>query len=133
MKPLPLLAGAALLALLSGCAGVMPKAHIYSPAERMTPGPWQSLDISGEAKYCTKFAYASQNASARQQALANIAEACGGEGKYHVVKEVEADVRFRGGGGLVETQCRFGGGRAILFKCTGAGKTPALDPMPKAR
>ncbi len=118
-----ILAGAAALALLAGCAGVMPKAHLYSPAERLQPGPWQSLDISGESKYCTGFPYPSQNTAARRQALVHIAEACGGEERYHVVREIDSHVRFRGAGGLVETSCPTGAGRAILFKCAG-DKTP---------
>jgi hypothetical protein len=117
------LTGAVALLTLAGCAGVMPQARLYSAAERLQPGPWQSLDISGEAPYCTGMPYASQNASARQQALANIARACGGEDKYHVVREIETHVRFHGAGGLVETSCPIGAGRAILFKCAG-DKTP---------
>jgi hypothetical protein len=120
--------GAGTLVLLTGCAGVMPKAHIFSPAERLQPGPWQSLDISGEARFCIG-PYASQTASARKQALDNIAQACGGEDRYHVVREGEADMfRFRGAGGLIETSCDTGRARAILFKCSGPRPQPAAAP-----
>jgi hypothetical protein len=122
MKP-SLLAITLLLAMLTGCAGVMPPAKVYSPAERLMQGPGQEMGATGEAKYCAGFAYASQNASAKQQALANIAKVCGGEDKYAVLTEIDASVRYHGAGGTIDTACSLGSGRAILFKCAG-DKTP---------
>jgi hypothetical protein len=120
-----LLTATATLALLTGCANtvVMPPAKIYSPAERLMPGPGPSMGATGEAKYCSGLPLAAHNESAKRQALANIARACGGEDQYAVLQEVQTDLRFRGAFGSVETACPLTTGRAILFKCA-ADKTP---------
>lgn len=107
---------------LVGCAGNVPKAHIYSPAEKqMLRG---SLGISsaqiaatGEAKYC-KQGLPSQAAAHKQQALTNIANACGGTENYSIIEEQQASVRFHSAVGI-ETACNLGDGRVIYFKCKG--------------
>jgi hypothetical protein len=125
---LSLLAATATAALLTGCANtvVMPPAKLYSPAERLMPGTGVSMGATGEARYCAGLPLVVQNESAKRQALANIAKACGGEDQYAVLTEIQTDLRFRGAWGTVETSCPASTGRAILFKCAG-DKTPLKE------
>ncbi len=108
--------------LVTGCAGTAPKAHVYSPFEKqqMRGSLGMSsaqLGATGEAKYCIH-GLPSQAAAQKQQALANIANACGGEDKYSIIEEQKASVRFHAAMG-VETACDLGNGRVIYFKCSG--------------
>lgn len=126
-SPKRIAAAALVVGALTGCASavVMPKAHLYSPAERLRPGPAQDTAISGEAAYCTGLPTMAQNEGARQQALANIAQACGGEERYFVVREMQVSMRYRGAFGAADAPCPIGAGRAILFTCKAADTKPA--------
>lgn len=119
---LSILTGIVVAAALAGCAGTAPQAHIYSAVEKqqMRGSLGMSsaqLGATGEARYC-KQGHPSQASAQKQQALANIANACGGEDKYFIIEEQQASVRFHGAMG-VETACTLGDGRVIYFKCKG--------------
>jgi hypothetical protein len=134
--------GIGMLLTLSGCVGLPPKAapaHIYSSSEKLMPGPWQGLDVDGEAGYCAEvysakvFGGASKGdsgAQLRKDALTNIGKACGGEDSYHVVRDSASEnaVTYYGAGGLIASKCDYGSSRIIYFKCKGSGNKPSANP-----
>lgn len=126
-----------LMGLMAGCANgrlgtsvsAMP-AQIYSPAERLMPGPGQELGATGEVRYCSKLDVIggdARGAELRKSALDNIGKACGGDDKYHVIRELDSGVKthYMGAGGLIQSTCPSTWVRAIYFKCSGA---PAQAP-----
>lgn len=120
--------GVVVVALLVGCAGVVPNAYVYSPEEKeMMRGqlgtPSEQLNAMGEARYCSAMPTQRQVEEQKRQALANIAKVCGGDDKYYVTGELASDAQFAAMG-LIKTSCGYGAGRAIYFKCKGANPTP---------
>lgn len=116
--------------LLAGCAGgtanpifnsSVKKAYIYAPGEADTLGlPAKFSKATGEIRYCSS-GMVQLVQERKKEALAGIAEACGGEDKYGIIAELENDAtaKFMG----VDFGCN-GGGRAIYFKCKGVKPRP---------
>jgi hypothetical protein len=99
------------------------KAHIYS-AEENKGGfgvPPAMVGATGEVRYCAAGTAALVEAR-KQQALAAIAQACGGDDKYALTGELMTDATgtFMG----VAVKCIGNAGRAIIFKCNGAKPRP---------
>lgn len=119
------------LLLLGGCAGgtVNPifnssvkKAYIYAPGEADALGlPSKFSKATGEIRYCAS-GMVQLVQERKKEALAGIAEACGGEDKYGIIDELQADAtgKFMG----VDVKCNGNAGRAIYFKCKGAKPRP---------
>ena len=126
------LASVMAVALLAGCAGSTTnpifnssaeKVYIYSPEEnrRGSGVPAAMVGATGEVRYCAS-GMATLVQSRKQQALAAVAAACGGEDKYSLTGELMTDATgsFMG----VAVQCVGNAGRAIIFKCSGAKPSP---------
>jgi hypothetical protein len=127
-------------ALLAGCAGggslIPPQAlpaRIYSPVEKLQPGPWNNIAMDGEVRYCTSLDVINGTAKGeeiRKSALANIGKVCGGKDEYGIVHESRSDAQYLAMGGLVTSTCPVATGRALHFKCnrpvasTATTKTP---------
>jgi hypothetical protein len=121
-----------LLLVLAGCAGSttnpvfnssVRKAYIYSPVEVKALGLGAKFaKATGEARYCAAGMPALVQ-SRKSEALAAIAEACGGEDKYAIIDELKTDDapgKFMG----VEVQCTGFAGRIVYFTCKGAKPRP---------
>lgn len=116
---------------LSGCAGgttnpvfnsSVKKAYIYAPGEADTLGlPSKFSKATGEVRYCSS-GMVQLVQERKKEALAGIAEACGGEDKYGIIDELQADAtgKFMG----VDVKCNGNAGRAIYFKCKGTKPRP---------
>jgi hypothetical protein len=117
---------------LAGCAGGVAnpvfnssaeQAYIYSPSEnsRSSGQPPQMVGATGEVRYCSAGMPALVQAR-KTNALAAIAQACGGENNYAITGELMTDATgsFMG----VAVQCTGNAGRAIIFKCKGAQPRP---------
>lgn len=116
---------------LAGCAGgttnpvfnsSVKKAYIYAPGEADTLGlPAKFSKATGEVRYCAS-GMVQLVQERKNEALAGIAETCGGEDKYGIIDELQADAtgKFMG----VEVQCIGNAGRAIYFKCKGTKPKP---------
>jgi len=123
----------AVLLTLSACAGStanpifnssVKKAYIYAPGEAATANhglPAQFSKATGEVRYCAS-GLPDLVQSRKKEALAGIAEACGGEDKYGIIDELQADAtgKFMG----VDVKCNGNAGRAIYFKCKGVKPRP---------
>jgi hypothetical protein len=133
----------AAIAVLAGCASggslLPPKAlpaHLYSSVEKLRPGPWQSIDMDGEVRYCSGLDVmggVAKGEELRKSALAQIAQVCGGEEKYAVVHQAETreTTEYFAVGGLVKSNCPVNTGRAIYFKCSRASSQPATTKTSK--
>jgi hypothetical protein len=120
-----------LLLSLVGCAGgtanpifnsSVKKAYIYAPGEADTLGlPSKFSKATGEVRYCAS-GMVQLVQERKKEALAGIAEACGGEDQYGIIDELQADAtgKFMG----VDVKCNGNAGRAIYFKCKGTKPTP---------
>lgn len=121
-----------LLLTLAGCAGSIgnpifnssvKKAYIYSPVEVKALGLGAKFaKATGEVRYCAAGMPALVQ-SRKGEALAGIAEACGGEDKYAIIDELPTDGatgKFMG----VDVQCTGFAGRIIYFTCKGAKPRP---------
>lgn len=116
---------------ISGCAGSTAnpifnssaeKAHIYAPGEARMLGLGSNYSrATGEVRYCASGMVQLVQAR-KQEALAAVAQACGGESNYSVIGELQADAtgKFMG----IDVQCVGNAGRAIYFKCSGENPTP---------
>ena len=119
------------ISMLSGCAGgttnpvfnsSVKKAYIYAPGEADTLGlPAKFSKATGEIRYCAS-GMVQLVQERKNEALAGIAEACGGEDKYSIIDELQADAtgKFMG----VDVKCNGNAGRAIYFKCKGTKPKP---------
>jgi len=119
------------ISMLSGCAGgttnpvfnsSVKKAYIYAPGEADTLGlPAKFSKATGEIRYCAS-GMVQLVQERKNEALAGIAEACGGEDKYSIIDELQADAtgKFMG----VDVKCNGNAGRAIYFKCKGMKPKP---------
>jgi hypothetical protein len=124
------------LVLLSGCASgggsLLPPqalpAHIYAPSEKLRPGPWQSMAMDGEVRYCATLDVMNgqvKGEELRKSALAQIGKACGGADNYAIVHQLSGDgAEYLGAGGLIRSRCPALTGRTLYFKCNRA-ITPA--------
>jgi hypothetical protein len=153
MKKLATVCGAALM--LTACAmdpngggGMFSsnagKAYIYTPAERAEMNPagitgqillpsevralFENKDKAtpptGEVNYCDAGLGALIKAR-RDEALAAIAEACGGEDNYRIRREGLGNVKARYIGNLKLTpSCNRS--KVIVFKCTGVEPKPDM-------
>lgn len=133
MKPVPFLVALVLPLLLVACAGgtanpvfntAAKKAYIYSPHEKQggLGVPPAVVGATGDVKYCGA-GMSTLVTSRRREALAAIADACGGEDKYSITGEMaatSATASFMG----VDVQCTGNAGRMIVFKCKGAEPRP---------
>jgi hypothetical protein len=121
-----------LLLMLNGCAGStanpifnssVKKAYIYSPVEVKALGLGAKFaKATGEVRYCAAGMPALVQ-SRKSEALAGIAEACGGEDKYAIIDELQTDGatgKFMG----VDVQCTGFAGRIVYFTCKGAKPKP---------
>lgn len=107
---------------ISGCAGTVQKPRIYAPGETNTLGlPAQFSKATGEQRYCAH-GLPDLVQQRKNQAYANIAEACGGEDKYSIIDELSGTVHTVALG--VETGCAGFAGRVIYFKCKGTKPRP---------
>ena len=126
------------LALLAGCASsggsILPPvalpAHLYSPSEKVRPGPWQSIDMDGEVRYCSSLDVIggiAKGEELRKSALVNIGKVCGGEDSYAVVHQGATGERteYLAVGGVMTATCPANTGRAIYFKCNRASSQAA--------
>ena len=116
---------------LVGCAGgtanpifnsSVKKAYIYAPGEADTLGlPAKFSKATGEVRYCAS-GMVQLVQERKKEALAGITEACGGEDKYGIIDELQADAtgKFMG----VDVKCNGNAGRAIYFKCKGTKPRP---------
>ena len=122
----------ALLILLSACAGgtgnpifnsSVKKAYIYSPVEVKALGLGAKFaKATGEVRYCAAGMPALVQ-SRKSEALAGIAEACGGKDKYAIIDELQTDGatgKFMG----VDVQCTGFAGRIVYFTCKGVKPRP---------
>ena len=122
----------ALLLVLVGCAGStgnpifnssVKKAYIYSPVEVKALGLGAKFSkATAEVRYCAA-GMPTLVQSRKNDALAGIAEACGGEDKYAIIDELPTDGatgKFLG----VDVQCTGFAGRIIYFTCKGAKPRP---------
>ncbi len=133
-----ILLGIAAMTLLGGCAipGMVapPPVHIYSRAEFLQPGPHQDLKPTGVQEYCAyTYSHKQYAAQMKTAALANIAQACGGENNYSVLREMQAPnaVTVYGAFGTMGTLCDSLDSRAIYFKCNGTSTPPPSSPVTK--
>ena len=98
-------------------------AYIYSPEENRSGSgvPREMVGATGEVRYCAS-GMATLVQSRKQEALAAVAQACGGEDKYAITGELMSDAtgKFMG----VAVKCVGNAGRALIFKCTGAKPRP---------
>jgi hypothetical protein len=127
MKSNSILFTTALVAALTGCAGIVKGPHIYSPAETRAGGIGSSIipkGATGEISYC-EAGMAFQVKSRRDQAYAAIAAACKGEDKYTIVEDLSSGGQARTVVGGIETSCPGLAGRKIIFKCNGAAPRPS--------
>jgi hypothetical protein len=138
---------------LSGCAGDpmgaggafsgnAAKAYIYTPEERagmngegitgaiILPSELKeymknrTAPPTGEVNYCD--AGLSQLVQARRnEALASIAEACGGDSKYTIRREGAGSVKARYAGNFQLTPSCYRS-KVIVFKCSGKEPTPDM-------
>jgi pimeloyl-ACP methyl ester carboxylesterase len=101
MKSNSILFTTALVAALTGCAGIVKGPHIYSPAETRAGGIGSSIipkGATGEISYC-EAGMAFPVKSRRDQAYAAIAAACKGEDKYTIVDSTHPE-QLDGAGSL---------------------------------
>jgi hypothetical protein len=128
----------ATVALLAGCASgslIPPQAlpaRLYSPAERLQPGPWRDINMDGEVRYCSSLDVINGTAKGeeiRKSALANIGKACGGRDDYGIVYESRSDAKYLAAGGLIQSNCPAATGRTLHFKCNRSGGS-AASPRP---
>jgi hypothetical protein len=139
----PLGPSLAALALLAGCASggsLLPPqalaAHLYAPSEKLRPGPWQSLDMDGEVRYCASLDVingVAKGEELRKSAIANIGKACGGDEKYAIVHQASngETTEYLAVGGLVKSTCPALTGRTIYFKCNRANAAAAPIKQPR--
>lgn len=112
-------ASIAAIGILSGCAGSVQKPHIYSKYENQggLGVPQAMVGATGEQRYCAH-GLPQQVSGRKQEAYANIAEACGGEDRYSIIDELSGSAHTVVAG--IETGCAGLAGRVIYFKCKGA-------------
>lgn len=110
--------------MLSGCAGSVQKPHIYSKYENKggIGVPQAMVGATGEQRYCAH-GLSQQVSGRKQEAYANIAEACGGEDRYSIIEELSGANAHTVVAGI-ETSCAGFAGRVIYFKCRGAAPKP---------
>ncbi|MEQ1661944.1 MAG: hypothetical protein ABL877_04540 [Thiobacillus sp.] len=118
-----LFASIAAVSMLSGCAGSVPEPHIYSKYENKggLGVPQAMVGATGEQRYCAH-GLPQQVSGRKQEAYANIAEACGGEDQYSIIDELSGSAHTVVAG--IETGCAGLAGRVIYFKCRGAAPKP---------
>lgn len=111
------------IGMLSGCAGSVQEPHIYSRYENQggLGVPQAMVGATGEQRYCAH-GLPQQVSGRKQEAYANIAEACGGEDKYSIIDELSGSAHTVVAG--IETGCAGLAGRVIYFKCRGAAPKP---------
>lgn len=139
MKPACFLLPAVLApTLLAGCAttgvassnvlfGNAAKVHIYTPEERsFRPGMLtEQIGATGEVNYCNA-GLASLIEARRKEALAAVAQACGGEDKYRVRFEGLGNVQARYLGNFqITNSCNRS--HVVIFKCTGVEPKPDMS------
>jgi hypothetical protein len=118
--------------VLWGCAGSTSnpvfnssaeQAYIYSPSEntRSLGQPPAKVGATGEVRYCSA-GMPQLVQSRKKNALAAIAQVCGGEDKYSITGELMSDAT----GSLmgIAVKCEGNAGRAVIFKCKGAQPKP---------
>jgi len=115
----PILLSIVAIGMLSGCAGSVQKPHIYSKYENQggLGVPRAMVGATGEQRYCAH-GLPQQVSGRKQEAYANIAEACGGEDRYSIIDELSGPAHTVVAG--IETSCAGFAGRVIYFKCRGA-------------
>lgn len=111
------------IGMLSGCAGSVQEPHIYSKYENQggLGVPQAMVGATGEQRYCAH-GLPQQVSGRKQEAYANIAEACGGEDRYSIIDELSGSAHTVVAG--IETGCAGLAGRVIYFKCRGAAPKP---------
>ena len=79
------------------------------------------VGATGEARYCAH-GISDLVQNRKKQAFASIAEVCGGQDKYSISGEMSSPAVTTAMG--IEDSCKYGAGRAIVFKCKGLAPRP---------